>query len=221
MKKITIILKTMFLTVVVLVMVQSCIPTTPVGGNPTLINGFDINISSTVNALDQFNYNSQTDTLIIDGDSIEFSTAYTSSSSFGGLSQYINIIPVSNVDAYEYVTNAEDVTLPGYQFYFAHVFSSGVTINNTLDSTKQWKSVKNSYPYKLGINGGTIFPSVYQLMSLPIDVDQYLVFRKFKLTGYQYYWVKIRYTDNLNLHLTYTLSVINGRYQMNSIITGQ
>ncbi|MBK6273200.1 MAG: hypothetical protein IPF58_00190 [Saprospirales bacterium] len=45
MKKIKTIFETMLLATVVLIMAQGCIPTTPVGGNPTPTNTFGVYFS--------------------------------------------------------------------------------------------------------------------------------------------------------------------------------
>ncbi len=67
MKKITTIIKTMLLALVVLVMTQGCIPTTPVGGNPTpnmltgKIKSADITLLS-IGGQNNLNYNFEYDT---------------------------------------------------------------------------------------------------------------------------------------------------------------
>ena len=75
MKKITTLFKTMLLAVVVLVMAQGCIPTTPVGGNPTITGTFEVNISDGSILQQTILDSSQhriTKKIFVDNDSIEF-----------------------------------------------------------------------------------------------------------------------------------------------------
>ena len=50
--------------------------------------------------------------------------------------------------------------------------------------------------------------------SVSTTEDKYLVFRKQKGTSYLYFWVKVKYDSN-------GLNILNGKYQMDSIMTGQ
>ena len=120
MKKIKTIFETMLFAAVVLVMAQGCIPTTPVGGNPTPTNRFDINISSVAGLIQQSN--SQMKMLYIDGDSILFLTSF-SVGLFGGFTHQINIQVYSD-NAYEYISNKGFI-------------SANIQIDSS-DTTNQW-----------------------------------------------------------------------------------
>ena len=54
--------------------------------------------------------------------------------------------------------------------------------------------------------------------NIPFNTDKYIVLKKPKLAGNQYYWIKFRRTGVLGNE---TMEAINGKYQMNSIVTGQ
>ena len=205
MKKIKTIFETMLFAAVVLVMAQGCIPTTPVGGNPTPTNRFDINISSVAGLIQQSN--SQMKMLYIDGDSILFLTSF-SVGLFGGFTHQINIQVYSD-NAYEYISNKGFI-------------SANIQIDSS-DTTNQWTLFAyGSSSYQLVRVTITYSFDLFK-NDLPYNTDRYIIFRKFKTSGYMYYWVKIRYTDNVNIlqYHDYTISVASGKYQMNSIITGQ
>ena len=51
------------------------------------------------------------------------------------------------------------------------------------------------------------------------NTDQYIVFRKLKGAQYQYYWLKVR--NNEQPGGSNTIQILNGKYQLNSITTGQ
>ena len=50
-------------------------------------------------------------------------------------------------------------------------------------------------------------------------VDYFIVFRKLKATGFQYYWVRCR-TEQNPISGEYKFSLLNGKFQQNSITTG-
>lgn len=215
MRKITTI-KKLFLATIVLVMAQSCIPTAPTGENPTPSNTFDVNISSNTSA--SFIGNTQSKMLYIDGDSLLYSTSVVIGL-FGGATHEFRIKPMSS-GTYEYLANTQ------YAYYATPVDVNVHIGQNNLDSINKWiNPIATNNPaanYEIYFGASTIgFPLNILGNTLPFDTDKYIVFRKSKNNLYQYYWVRIRYTDELNLHLKYTLSVLNGKYQMNSIITGQ
>lgn len=210
MKQITTTYKTICLSAIVLLLAQGCIPTVP-GGNPTPLNGFDINISS--NTSTSAIGNSQTKTLYINGDSLVFSTSVIVGL-LGGASHNFIVKPMSS-DVYEYMANTQ------YSPY-ATPIAANIHINqNDLDTINKWVSI-NETNNEVYFGEGTILWPLNILQDvMPVNSERYVVFRKLKSTGYQYYWIKMKYTDELNLHLKYTLSILNGKYQMNSIVTGQ
>ena len=214
MKKITTTIKTMLLAAIVLVMAQSCIPTTPVGGNPTPIdtsgNTFRVNISSYT--ISPFGTNSQNKTLSLDGDALLFST--TANIVFAGGSTHDFYINPGSPNSYEYLANT--------QYYsYATPIEANVRINqNDLDGINKWITL-NTTNNQIYFGAGTILP--YNILEniIPLSTNRYIVFRKTKASGYQYCWVKIKYEKDSNITNKYTLSVLDGKYQMDSIITGQ
>ena len=100
--------------------------------------------------------------------------------------------------------------------------SANIQIDSS-DTTNQWTLFAyGSSSYQL-VRGTITYSFDLFKNDLPYNTDRYIFFRKFKTSGYMYYWVKIRYTDNVNIlqYHDYTISVASGKYQMNSIITGQ
>lgn len=214
MKKITTIFKTMLLAVVVFVMAQSCIPTgvnTPTSGTFNVgINDFGLsqtgNISSKI--------------VVVDGDSLGFVLRWN---------PYVTLCEILSVNyksssnsIYEFLSlknGSELISLP-----------LGKSISSVLDSNYQWNPAGTQMPQFL-IPGYERFDKTFGLSGcLPLvgpyiesgffTGDNYLVFRKLKPTGYLYYWIKV---SHLQIYILSNgnLNVLNGKYQMNSIVTGQ
>lgn len=112
---------------------------------------------------------------------------------------------------------------------------TNINVPSSLDSNYNWT---NSKLYSDNDNGGYIDPNAYisgyeffgssiaplfRLFSIAIDEDRFFVFRKIKGSAYQYYWVKVKYTPNIAGQNGggYAFNVLTGKYQLNSIITGQ
>ena len=215
MKKINSILKTIVALAIVLVMAQGCVPA---GGTPTPTpNGFNINISTTFLVNSPLN-NQQSKTLVIDGDSILFFTS-VGNRALGAVEHDIEITPLTIASNYEYLTYSY---LDATSLHSPIPILAGVTINNTIEPHQLWNNFGNSYQNRMYSIGGSAFLGIYVFLDLPLDQESYVVFRKLKPAGYQYYWVKVKYsTINLLGSLAYKLDIINCRYQMNSIVTGQ
>jgi len=225
MRKITTI-KKLFLAAIVLVMAQSCIPTTPTGGNPTptIQEGvvFNIGVSSTGNltpTAPTVNLGGSK-TFIIDNDSITFSSKYEASQ-FGGRYQEIKIkLPDGNLDKYQFVINAN----PDLNYYQnPKLINENLYLSDGLDSTMEWFDIN----YFSGVNavvhsGATIFTG--PLIILPLNENRYIALRKRKNNGYLYFWVKVKceeIADTSSFWPSYKVSIVSAKYQMNSIITGQ
>ncbi len=200
MGKINSIFKTIVAVAIVLIMAQGCVP---VGGNTPTSGTFNVGILSKAGISQATNV--QNKILVLDGDSILFSTDFTVSTG-SGFSHNIFIKPLSN-NVYEHIA-------------YSGLFLPNTTINST-DTTKHWLQFANGNGSYLLSGTSVLYKFDLFTDYLPFNADRYIVFRKQKQNGYLYFWLKVRYTDDLNLHLSYTLNVLNGKYQMNSIVTGQ
>ena len=218
MKKMNTIFKTMLLAVVVLVMAQSCIPTTP-GGNPTPTSGtFNVGINDF--GFLNFTKDIQSKIVVVDGDSLGF---VLRKNPYVTLCEILSVnFKSSTNNTYEFLSlknSNQLVSLP-----------LGKSISNVLDSNYQWSSAETQMTQFL-ISGYERFDKTFGLSGcLPLvgpyiesgffTGDNYLVFRKLKPTGYLYYWIKV---SHLQIYILSNgnLSVLNGKYQMNSIVTGQ
>ncbi len=212
MKKISTIFKTMFLTVVVLVLAQGCIPTTPTGGNPTPTGTFEVNISDD-SILQQTILDSSQHRIVkkifVDNDSIEF----TFVTEFNGYN-------TNNEKLYNEFFLIESDYNAIYNYSFLVNISNGSSSSSDLSALVAGVSIPsaiNNASYYWQSSGSWL--AVPQ-MGIPVFTsvstteDKYLVFRKQKGTSYLYFWIKVKYDSN-------GLNVLNGKYQMNSIITGQ
>ena len=200
MKKITTLFKTMLLAVVVLVMAQGCIPTTPVGGNPTITGTFEVNISDGSILQQTILDSSQhriTKKIFVDNDSIEFTFVIES-----------NGYNTNNERLYSesFLIETDYNAIHNYGFLVG-LSNGGSSIPSTINNASYYWQSSGSWLAAPQI-GIPIFTSVSTMQ------DKYLVFRKQKGTSYLYFWVKLKYDSN-------GLNILNGKYQMDSIITGQ
>ena len=212
MKKITTPFKTMLLAVVVLVMAQGCIPTTPVGGNPTITGTFEVNISDGSILQQTILDSSQhriTKKIFVDNDSIEFtfviesngyntnnerlySESFLIETDYNAIYNYGFLVGLSNGGS-----SSDDLS----------ALVAGISIPSTINNASYYWQNSGSWLAAPQI-GIPIFTGVSTMQ------DKYLVFRKQKGTSYLYFWVKLKYDSN-------GLNILNGKYQMDSIITGQ
>ncbi len=205
----------------------SCIPTTPVGGNPTLSNQFDINISDLGLAYDEM-YNHPANVSVkkyiaVDGDSIKFKIIR----SIYMLPRQDFFITFKNPNAgFQFLTEI-DSSNPTNTYKELRPIAAGINIPSQIssDTTLVWTNqyATQTIPYNNtsyydadGFYFGHEDSDINNRGHHSINVGdiKYIVFRKPVGNNYQYYWVKLQY------NLT-DFSVLNGRYQMNSITTGQ
>lgn len=228
MQKISFLVKAINLLILVFIIGTRCVPNSE---NPVPVKTFNVNIKSNVDI------NSPTtplgkgdaNSLLIDNDSILFTILYQYRPGFNTLTFKI-LYNAFNGTNYEYLTN--NITSPYLEDlpYGANVLR--------LDSGYYWKPAHfeenvngfNSYLYKF--DGDITVPVV--TLDLPLDTDRYFVFRKQKASSYQYYWLKARLTydsvlvDSViqyngtlsDINSGFIVNILNGKFQMDSIITG-
>lgn len=206
----------------------SCIPTIP-GGNPTPTNTFDVNIN-----IDAGAQTGVVKTIVIDNDSLTFGLV---SYSYYGTVTYFAVktnspnFEILNVkqDGFNLYTNAYDTT---------HYYADPSDVN-TLDSETLINNSYNANPWIPFLFSGsyysTYFSKLFQFnydgyqyltQGMPRNKNQYIVLRKLKGTQYQYYWIRVRNDDSAPLVITggdcrINTKILNGKYQLNSITTGQ
>ncbi len=117
----------------------------------------------------------------------------------------------TNTNTYDNTSTLADVnTLPG-----------GVTINNSY-MAHPWVSLFTSGSNYVGfaiLNISTDAGSWY-FNGLQRNTDEYVVLRKLIGTQYRYYWIKARVNNITVGSDLLEVKVLNGKYQMNSIVTG-
>lgn len=232
MEKITTKFKIFFFVIITLYTLQGCNKAEPVV-NPTeqQSGSFDININDFFlkPGHDEISYK----IVVIDNDSIFFSLERN----------YIY------VDGWEFLNiYVQSQTGHQYEFYASKstndegngLLPAGVQISNTPDSSHVWDTFKLSYISGSGViynlDEYANFDKLYSLYSsgtgdlfglkpfwdkIPENQDRFLVFRILKNSSYQYYWIKVRLSYNVTTVGGGVLTVYNGKYQMNSITTGQ
>ncbi len=188
MKKINSILKTIVLVAIVLVLAQGCVPA---GGNPTPTpNGFNITISSSFGF---FANENQSKKLIIDGDTILFSTqAVHNAGSFHRFTTHLN-----NYTGFQYIKETRPSSIFGVFRDNSMAFDSNTVINNNMDTSYHWTNVGTD---DISFGGATMLTmGQHILIDMPFNSNKFVVFRKQKGTQYQYYWIRIRYTEFTNI----------------------
>jgi hypothetical protein len=208
-------IKTIFLAttaVLLSLLTTSCIPTTP-GGNPTPSNQFDINITYTLN------YGENKKIIVVDGDSIKFRLTYGYGNWVVGKQFSINTKGLNST--FEILTNNNFTNNNNHITTFAANFN----VPNDIDTSYSWKTQNpisaewNEYDnfnfsfYFQAVDGGLNPIPIPQFSGFPSNNDRYIILRKLKGYSYQYYWIKLKNANGLTLQ--------NGRYQMDSITTGQ
>ena len=192
--------------------VTSCIP-----NSVNLSTPFAINMQA-----DRESFTQLDTTIFIDGDSLKF---YVQCFNFLDNTDYFIVGTTST--AYEYlnvknyyhhtITNAIDTSM-----LITDVNAlDGNTLINDSYTTNPWKPfvLNNSQYICLSILYRTSLTDTMYVNGLFKNRDQYIVFRKLKGTQYQYYWIKVR--NNEVLGHTNTIQILNGKYQLNNITTGQ
>jgi len=211
----------------------SCIPNTP-DGNPTPTNTFEVNINRDAVSIGR-TVPDTSKILVIDGDSITFRLFPYS---YYGVSVYLIITTNSpyfellNVkqDGFNYYTNAYDTTHYYADASDVNTLDSGIVVNDSYN-THAWLP----FVFNAGRYYTPLFSKLFQfnadgyqylIQGMPRNRNQYIILRKLKGTQYQYYWVRVRNDDSTPLlvtgdNLIINIKVLNGKYQMNSITTGQ
>lgn len=173
---------------------------------------FQVNISSTSGI--GKTYNGMSKTILINGDSIEFATVF--SENLGHDDHWIKIIPSGDAN-YQYLTSAD--TTPWSYKFSAH-YPTNVSTDSLPGSNRAWRDVINdTYGSELMVFGSTIWSDPRVFSDMPENEDRFVIFRKQSGSNYVYFWLRFRYTNFL--YMQFTLTVLDGKYQMNSIITGQ
>jgi len=234
--------KTIFFAIKVVLLsllATSCIPTVP-GGNPTPNNTFNVNIDNKDVKADPDN--PKYTTVLVDGDTLLFAIFHTLTwIDFTQVDrEHISIgFQPSTGHTYEFynLINYPEFTSTRGLY---HTLGAGVTVGDTPDSTHEWIPFESQQFYTTSYDNEILFS---QTNGNPISFDPYpywegaqdafnqdrfIVFRRLKGTAYQYYWVRIKMLDKstvlqyliLGLPLPTTF-IYDGKYQMNSITTGQ
>lgn len=216
----------------------SCSPDTQNRLSPT--NTFDVNMS----VLSGYNYSDTIKTIVVDGDSIKFNLVNSENLAgpFGTtLTLSVNAPNYAVLRAktypYNYFTNNIDSTYPTGNI---DVINGEVLINDFY-TTNTWDSLYYLSPDMANTYGLPEYSGKYITLTwlnlhtdidgtpwirydMPKNIDQYIVLRKHINTQYQYYWIRTRneiaYSSDSSTY-TQTIKILNGKYQMNSITTGQ
>ena len=145
-------------------------------------------------------------------------------------------------DGWEYLNiYVQSQTGYQYEFYASNsdndegncMLPAGILVGNVPDTGHFWDTFNLSYIAGSGavynLNQYANFNKLYSLLSLgtgflssgkpfwdkiPVNQDRFIVFRILKENTYQYYWVKVKLSNAI-------LTIYNGKYQMDSITTGQ
>ena len=218
-------IKTIFLVTIVFAMVQSCIPNDPVV-NPVLTSGtFNVNINSLRDSVG-YNLYGEKKILWIDDDSIGFQINQSFNPGFSILSFTIGT-KSSAGNSYEFYNNTLDDSVQ------MSYLSAGINVTH-LDTVKWIPSfvVPNGLPTtQFTFDGFDRVRQIYEgtiltipvMLHMPENTNKYFVFRKQKGSSYMYYWVKanVSYNAAETKNYGYTVNILDGKYQMDSIITGQ
>ena len=218
MKKVQSIFKTIGLIAVVLLVAQGCIPTVP-GGNPTPASGtFDIGLNDGNATYDHPNYK----VVKVDDDSLLFVFFTTTG---WGTRRHITIgYKSSTGNQYEFYagTQADSNSL--------NTLPRGVTVNGIPDAGHVWQPFTQQVWYTTRFDKEILLDEensidfVWYWKDIP-NMERYIVFRRLRGAVYEYYWVwtGAMFTTAFPYNSPMTLGtfLFNGKYQMNSITTGQ
>jgi hypothetical protein len=234
--------KTIFFAIKVVLLsllATSCIPTVP-GGNPTPNNTFNVNIDNKDVKADPDN--PKYTTVLVDGDTLLFAIFHTLTwLDFTQVDrEHISIgFQPSTGHTYEFynLINYPEFTSTRGLY---HTLGAGVTVGDTPDSTHEWIPFESQQFYTTSYDNEILFSQTngnpisfdprpyWEGAQDAFNQDRFIVFRRLKGTAYQYYWVRIKMLDKstvlqyliLGLPLPTTF-IYDGKYQMNSITTGQ
>ena len=248
MKKSIQFLKTIVAVAIVLVMAQGCVPaggTTPTSGtfNIGINDNGRGNFSNTSNQYDVI----RSKIILIDGDSIGFVMRYGYDGNGGyAASENISIFTKSSTgNTYEFLSVknhqvwaplATGVTISNnvdtmYEWnsnltnpFYYPLITNYERFDNNFGFTA-WEFQLNDFYLTTSLSN--INDNAANFFDYIIDGENYFVFRRLKPNGYQYYWVKIISWSPVTMALLYGsgngtfFRIENGKYQMNSIVTGQ
>jgi len=199
-------------TIAVIALLQACVPT---GGGTATSGTFNVNIKSG-------NYSNfgiemlppERKLLLIDGEGLDFNTYFTSNG-FGGMEALFTITPPTSNTTYEYLSDSSQT------YYFTTgrdictALQTGKLIGNTLDSNLIWISCNTTNNTIIGFYESSIMTTALAPENIRVNEDRYFVFRKRSTSNvYTYFWIRVKYTGGI-------FYVYNGKFQRNSIITGQ
>ena len=240
MKKINSIFKTIVVVAIVLVMAQGCVPA---GGNTPTSGTFNVGIDDH-NIWNGPNFTDKiTKIVVVDGDSLLFCIRRIGS--WAREQNFAIYTKSSTGNIYEFLSTKNNS--PYVEYYPFTPLNQGVTIPSAIDTTLyQWNADVQFNPYYYDNIGNTEYDNHFGITGASVSGftaleychnngngtfdcrwlkagTNYFVFRRLKPTGYQYYWVKL--INSVGLASVYGTGMYfrieNGKYQMNSIITGQ
>ena len=196
----------------------SCTPTTP-AINPTPINSSNIDASYHLDLQSNPTIGLRK-TIFLDGDSLSFTMgvgSYATSWYGFALDYYCDINIPFQSDTSEYRLLGSSTSFDLSYATFGALLDSGVTINDNYTDTLYSFAEYPGHTFLVQKNYQQ--QSVYDQFRFPLNTSKYIVLRKTKPSGNQYYWIKFRREGNYLLDETIT--AVSGKYQMNSITTGQ
>lgn len=166
--------------------------------------------------------------VVIDGDTISFiifEVHFFTISTFLVITTHAQDYEIltSNKYWYNYSTNQYDSTSIVPPTNEINTFKAGILVdsNYTANTWKPFVPVENNLFGMAAFLFQTteVSPDLYN--GLQHNTDEYIVLRKPKNSGYQYYWIRARAEGNYTNPLAFTIKILNGKYKMNAITTGQ
>lgn len=215
------------------VLISGCVPLPTGGGTPSPTNTFNVNIDN--KDVKAYPDNPKFKTILIDGDTLLFAIFHTFTPivfsqeerehiSIGFKSSTGNTYELYNLINYPEYTSSRGLY---------HTLGAGVTVSDIPDSLHEWIPFVAQQYYATSFDKEILFSqNTGNVMSFDykpawegaqgaFNQDRFIVFRKLKGTNYQYYWVRIKIIYKNILVGLPTTFIYNGKYQMNSITTGQ
>lgn len=208
------------------VFITGCVPLPTGGGTPSPTNLFTVDLSMTgkyptlgTEDLDTLTSKS----IYIDGDTIDFFIdKYYGTTPGMAHSEFRAYINFPN-HQYEYLLNNDSP-------YYTSISYNTIISNTNTPANTEWRFAIGTpglgwiyeIPTGLGYASGGMSMNLINIEGLPLNEYRYWVFRKPKNGSYLYFWVKvIGIPDNMVAPNIVTIKIVNGRYQMDNIITGQ
>jgi hypothetical protein len=216
-------IKTFFFAITVILLsllIESCNPNST-NLNPDPLNEFEINLIDTNPSLQTF---TDISTVIIDNDTLEFDLKSGISGTFQANSVLAIRTNSSNFESLTVLQYPQDRFLNTTDSNgvpsISGVVNSGKFIDSTIEfwvpfltNTVSGRKFYGVFPLYLNSDAS---PAIYY--GAIFGQNQYVVFRKLKGINYQYYWVRI--ICQYGVFFPEKISVLNGKYQLNSITTG-